>query len=183
MGDLVMLSGTHPLGRGKSYPESVKAAAFELWWLHCDRSPSQVAEVLSYDAGWRTAAGLADGEPAPGADTISSWSKKRDWDMKVVENLREHAPWSMGAAAVKIAAAMNPAVDRIIELSETGTREQKVQLDAAMFLASPARDAMSELLKPAVAANMDIGDLSNLTVEELAERERDVIEGRSRSAG
>ena len=167
----------HPMSA--RWPDAVRNVAFELWFVHCDRSIAKTGRALAVDApdpSWRALAGISEGEPGPGADAIGAWKKRDQWDERAVDKMREQAPWSMGAAAVKYAVTTNRAAEVLAELLEESTNDDSTRLKAAMFFLQPIREGLTMHLQMQQKVVGGIGDLSGLSMEELAERERQIIE-------
>jgi hypothetical protein len=163
------------------YSDVLHEVAFELWAGDCARDASRVARVLSTDDVWRQTAGLVEDDPGPSVDTIARWVRVEDWDRKYIALIQEALPHTVAAAAVTLVNAAKPAAEELARLIATGEKlsmSDRIKADACKYvLTTVLGENVASVARPVVDRAIDIQDLSKMSLEELAEVERQLLGG------
>ena len=162
------------------YSEAVRTATFDLWCSLGQQDADLTAKMLQTDPIWREAAELQPGDRAPDATTIRRWVANENWLTRFQRNMQMLAPASVATSALTLIHSAPAAAQTIAQIASSDrhlTQSDRIKLQAAQYvITSVIGDRIHEFSQPVVESTLKLGNLAELTMEELAEQERMIIE-------
>ncbi len=161
---------------GTRYTDEVRQTAFELWAFECDRNQRRTAARLTEL--------LEPGESVPTSQIIGYWVRTQGWDIKADQAIANLAPNLRARQLSRLIMLGNDALSTYSTVLTGGAEgEEKHTLQAKVAVAQSVLTLLGlgtavgrgEAPKLAVVEE-NHQDLSELTPQELARRQRDRLQ-------